>query len=710
LANAINIVLGPCLIFGLGPFPRLGVTGAAIATNIGRGTGVLFALSRLLKPGSRVDIHARHLKIEPALIRRLLQLAWSAALQFLIGMGSWIALVRILSTFGSDTLAGYTIGFGSSCSRSPGIGSRERKRRWSVKRWVRASGTRRQAVKIAGEYNMLVRRKSVCCSASAHRVARLFTSTNVAPSRRTCCGLRSGIRYGWGMVYGHRSTGGRHAHADAAEPGRVLMPGDPLAFVLAIPLFRPVGVFLAMALAFSTYAGWFVGVQPGPGRAGSDRSKRRSSLGKDGFSEAPSEKPCFLLRPLGDGRFDSARQRRPPPRARPYALSRPAPALRLLDLSTRSSISAIFSGSFAIRHPPVPSTIILVALRRIEFGRYPSPYVDPSLHPSQPRRALAPFTANRAFKRAPVFVAASGMYYTAADGRQILDGTAGLWCVNAGHCRESITSAIREQAGVMDYAPPFQMGHLLAFELAQQLVAMLPGDLDHVFFSNSGSEAVDTALKIALAYWQAKGEPERVRFVGRARGYHGVGFGGVGVGGIESNRRQFDAELPTDGRPSPQARSRRQRVHARPALRHARAARRRARGDRSQPRRAHDRRGDRRTRRRIDRRSRSPSDTSSGCARSATATASSSFSTESSPIWKNRPAFGATVRRDAGHDDAGQRASPTPPCRWARRLPAARHLRRDRRRRSGRHRALSRLHVFGPPARRGCRSRDARPL
>ena len=157
-----------------------------------------------------------------------------------------------------------------------------------------------------------------------------------------------------------------------------------------------------------------------------------------------------------------------------------------------------------------------------------------------------PFTANRAFKLAPrLLVAASGMYYTSSDGRQILDGTAGLWCVNAGHCRESITAAIREQAGVMDYAPPFQMGHPLAFELAQQLAHMLPGDLDHVFFGNSGSEAVDTALKIALAYWQAKGEPERVRFVGRARGYHGVGFGGVAVGGIEANRRQFAAQLPS---------------------------------------------------------------------------------------------------------------------------------------------------------------------
>jgi beta-alanine--pyruvate transaminase len=155
-----------------------------------------------------------------------------------------------------------------------------------------------------------------------------------------------------------------------------------------------------------------------------------------------------------------------------------------------------------------------------------------------------PFTANRAFKRAPrMLVAAKDMYYTAADGRQILDGTAGLWCVNAGHCRDSITAAIREQAGVMDYAPPFQMGHPLAFELAQQLARMLPGDIDHVFFGNSGSEAVDTSLKIALAYWQAKGEPQRVRFIGRSRGYHGVGFGGIAVGGIEANRKQFAGQL-----------------------------------------------------------------------------------------------------------------------------------------------------------------------
>jgi beta-alanine--pyruvate transaminase len=155
-----------------------------------------------------------------------------------------------------------------------------------------------------------------------------------------------------------------------------------------------------------------------------------------------------------------------------------------------------------------------------------------------------PFTANRAFKRAPrLLVAAKDMYYIAADGRQILDGTAGLWCVNAGHCRDSIVAAIREQAGVMDYAPAFQMGHPLSFELAQQLARMLPTGIDHVFFTNSGSEAVDTSLKIALAYWQAKGEPQRTRFVGRLRGYHGVGFGGISVGGIEANRKQFAGQL-----------------------------------------------------------------------------------------------------------------------------------------------------------------------
>ncbi len=155
-----------------------------------------------------------------------------------------------------------------------------------------------------------------------------------------------------------------------------------------------------------------------------------------------------------------------------------------------------------------------------------------------------PFTANRAFKKAPrLLVAARDMHYTAADGRQSLDGTAGLWCVNAGHCREPIVTAIRAAAGRLDYAPGFQMSHPGVFELADKLTAIAPEQLQRVFFTNSGSEAVDTALKMALAYWQAAGEPARATFIGRQRGYHGVGFGGISVGGIEPNRRAFAAQL-----------------------------------------------------------------------------------------------------------------------------------------------------------------------
>ena len=155
-----------------------------------------------------------------------------------------------------------------------------------------------------------------------------------------------------------------------------------------------------------------------------------------------------------------------------------------------------------------------------------------------------PFTANRAFKRAPRMLAsASGMYYTSVDGRRILDGTAGLWCVNAGHCRAPIVRAVQEAAATLDFAPGFQMGHPYSFALAERVSEMLPGDLDHVFFANSGSEAVDSALKIALAYFQSKGEPTRTRFVGRLRGYHGVGFGGISVGGIEPNKRAYAAQL-----------------------------------------------------------------------------------------------------------------------------------------------------------------------
>ena len=155
-----------------------------------------------------------------------------------------------------------------------------------------------------------------------------------------------------------------------------------------------------------------------------------------------------------------------------------------------------------------------------------------------------PFTANRAFKRAPRLLAsASGMYYTSVDGRRVLDGTAGLWCVNAGHCREPIVRAVQQAAATLDFAPGFQMGHPYSFALAERVSRMLPGDLDHVFFANSGSEAVDSALKIAMAYFQARGEPQRARFVGRLRGYHGVGFGGISVGGIETNRRAYAAQL-----------------------------------------------------------------------------------------------------------------------------------------------------------------------
>src|SRR6188768_2763221 len=156
-----------------------------------------------------------------------------------------------------------------------------------------------------------------------------------------------------------------------------------------------------------------------------------------------------------------------------------------------------------------------------------------------------PFTSNRQFKKAPrMFVRAKDMHYTTSDGRQVLDGTSGLWCVNAGHCRTKIVEAVKKQAETMDYAPGFQMGHPGSFRVAERVAKMLPGDLDHVFFCNSGSEAVDTALKIALAYHRARGEGHRTRFVGRERGYHGVGFGGMSVGGIVNNRKWFGAMLP----------------------------------------------------------------------------------------------------------------------------------------------------------------------
>jgi beta-alanine--pyruvate transaminase len=151
-----------------------------------------------------------------------------------------------------------------------------------------------------------------------------------------------------------------------------------------------------------------------------------------------------------------------------------------------------------------------------------------------------PFTANRQFKDHPrLLVAADGMHYTTADGRRILDGQAGLWCVNAGHGRKPIVEAVQRQIAEMDYAPSFNMGHPLPFELANRLVELTPGDLDHVFYTNSGSESVDTALKIALAYHRMRGEGQRQRLIGREKGYHGVNFGGTSVGGIVTNRKFF---------------------------------------------------------------------------------------------------------------------------------------------------------------------------
>jgi len=155
-----------------------------------------------------------------------------------------------------------------------------------------------------------------------------------------------------------------------------------------------------------------------------------------------------------------------------------------------------------------------------------------------------PFTANRAFKKRPrLVVGAKDMHYTAANGHKVLDGAAGLWCINPGHNRAPIVEAIRKQAGEMDFAPSFQFSHPQAFTLATRIAELAPGDLDHVFFCNSGSEAVDTALKIALAYHNVSGNAGRTRLIGRERGYHGVGFGGISVGGMVANRKQFGTAL-----------------------------------------------------------------------------------------------------------------------------------------------------------------------
>ncbi|MCH7344937.1 aspartate aminotransferase family protein [Pelomonas sp. CA6] len=155
-----------------------------------------------------------------------------------------------------------------------------------------------------------------------------------------------------------------------------------------------------------------------------------------------------------------------------------------------------------------------------------------------------PFTANRQFKKSPrLLTRADGMYFTDDRGRQVLDGIAGLWCVNAGHNRPRIVQAIQQQAAELDFAPPFQMGHPKAFELATRLADISPAGMNKVFFTNSGSESVETALKIALAYHRARGDGQRTRLIGRERGYHGVNFGGISVGGMVANRKMFGALL-----------------------------------------------------------------------------------------------------------------------------------------------------------------------
>lgn len=156
-----------------------------------------------------------------------------------------------------------------------------------------------------------------------------------------------------------------------------------------------------------------------------------------------------------------------------------------------------------------------------------------------------PFTANRDFKGAPrMLVAARDMHYVTADGRRVLDATSGLWCVNAGHSRPKIVAAVQEQVARLDFAPSFQMGHPLAFEAAAAVAGLMPPGLDRIFFTNSGSESVDSALKIALAYHRIRGEGQRYRLIGRERAYHGVGFGGLTVGGIGGNRKLYGPLLP----------------------------------------------------------------------------------------------------------------------------------------------------------------------
>lgn len=158
-----------------------------------------------------------------------------------------------------------------------------------------------------------------------------------------------------------------------------------------------------------------------------------------------------------------------------------------------------------------------------------------------------PFTGNRQFKKNPrMMVSAKGAYYTDAQGRQIFDGLSGLWTCGAGHGREEIVNAVTKQMTTLDYSPGFQFGHPLSFELANKIVELTPDGLEHVFFTDSGSETIDTALKMARGYWRSKGQPGKSKFIGRMKGYHGVNFGGLGVGGIGFNRKIFGQSVDAD--------------------------------------------------------------------------------------------------------------------------------------------------------------------
>jgi len=169
---------------------------------------------------------------------------------------------------------------------------------------------------------------------------------------------------------------------------------------------------------------------------------------------------------------------------------------------------------------------------------------NPSVHAATLEHFWMPFTANRQFKATPRLLArAEGMFYWTPEGREVLDGTAGLWCVNAGHSRKPIVEAVQKQAATMDYAPPFNMGHPLAFQAATAVARVAPAGMERVFFTNSGSESADTAIKMAMAYHRARGEPSRRIIIGRERGYHGVNIGGTTVGGIPGNRKAFPAMM-----------------------------------------------------------------------------------------------------------------------------------------------------------------------